>query len=90
MDGIVYRDVKYRRYRLVVELDGRIGHELSEDKWNDQDRDLLAATEGVLTVRLGWRHCEATPCRTAARLGMVLRARGWAATVKRCGRACTL
>lgn len=39
-DGIVYRDVKYTRYSLVIELDGRIGHELSRDKWDDQDRDL--------------------------------------------------
>ena len=28
---------------LVVELDGRIGHELSSDRWDDMDRDLDAA-----------------------------------------------
>lgn len=87
-DGIVYRDVAYRRYRLVIELDGRIGHELSTDRWDDQDRDLLVATKDVMTLRLGWRHAQATPCRTAARLALVLRRRGWRGTPRPCGPGC--
>lgn len=75
--GIVYRDAAYDEWRLLVELDGRIGHELSNDRWDDQERDLLVAADGVMTLRLGWRHCETTPCLTAARLARVLRARGW-------------
>ena len=27
-DGVVYRDAAYRRYGVIVELDGRMGHEL--------------------------------------------------------------
>ena len=88
-DGIVYRDVLYERYRLVVELDGRVGHELSQDKWDDQDRDLLVAGDDVLTLRLGWRHTESTPCRTADRLAKVLRRRGWCGRLVACGPACT-
>ncbi len=89
-DGVVHRDVAYERFRLVVELDGRIGHELSHDRWDDQDRDLLVAGDEVMTLRLGWRHCETTPCRTAGRLARVLRTRGWRGRPHRCGPSCQL
>jgi hypothetical protein len=89
-DGVVYRDATFERFRMIIELDGRIGHELSNDKWDDQDRDLLAATDDRVTLRLGWRHCEVTPCRTAARLAMVLRHRGWRGTPRPCGPDCSM
>ena len=89
-DGIVYRDVRYDRYLLVVELDGRLGHELSGDRWDDQDRDLLVAGDDVMTLRLGWRHSETTPCRTAGRLATVLRRRGWQGRPVGCGPSCTV
>jgi hypothetical protein len=89
-DGVVHRDVTYDRFRLVIELDGRLGHELSHDRWDDQDRDLLVAGEEVMTLRLGWRHCESTPCRTAGRLARVLRTRGWRGLPRRCGPSCQL
>lgn len=88
-DGIVYRDAVYEDYKLVVELDGRIGHELSRERWDDQDRDLLVAGDDVMTLRLGWRHAEETPCRTAGRLARVFTARGWAGQVRACGPSCT-
>lgn len=89
-DGIVYRDVRYSQYRLVIELDGRIGHEASRDKWDDQDRDLLVAGDDVMTLRLGWRHAESTACRTAGRLGRVLRNRGWLGKPRRCSPTCSV
>ena len=90
-DGTVYRDAAYRRYAVIVELDGRVGHELSDDKWDDQDRDLLAAAAtDMLTLRLGWRHAEVTPCRTAGRLATVLRRRGWQGTPRQCGPQCSV
>ena len=90
-DGTVYRDAAYRRYAVIVEFDGRVGHELSDDKWDDQDRDLLAAAAtDMLTLRLGWRHAEVTPCRTAGRLATVLRRRGWQGTPRQCGPQCSV
>jgi hypothetical protein len=89
-DGVIYRDARYERFEIVIELDGRVGHELSNDKWDDQDRDLLAATDDLTTLRLGWRHCEVTPCRTAARLAMVLRRRGWRGSPRLCGADCVV
>lgn len=89
-DGLVYRDIVYERYRLVIELDGRLGHELSGDKWDDQDRDLLVAGDDVMTLRLGWRHSEVTPCRTAGRVARVLRVRGWTGRPAPCGPSCAV
>ena len=89
-DGVVYRDATYERFGIAIELDGRIGHELSNDRWDDQDRDLLAAAGDLLTLRLGWRHCEVTPCRTAARLATVLRRRGWRGSPRPCGAHCLM
>lgn len=89
-DGTVYRDVKYSAHGLVVELDGPIGHEATADRWDDMDRDLLAATTDVLTIRLGWRHVDACPCTTAARLARVLKSRGWAGDPVPCGPDCAL
>ena len=88
--AVVYRDVDYERYRLVVELDGRIGHELDADRWRDMDRDLDVALEGRMTIRIGWRHTEDRPCETADRLGRVLQLRGWQGRVRRCGPGCRI
>ncbi|HET7388501.1 MAG TPA: hypothetical protein VFJ19_17745 [Nocardioidaceae bacterium] len=60
-----YRDVEYVRLRQVVELDGRLGHELQSDRWDDFDRDLASAEEGTATTRVGWRHV-LDSCRLAA------------------------
>ena len=90
VDGVVYRDVTYERFRVVVELDGRVGHEWTRDRWGDMDRDLLAATDALLTLRLGWRHVDQTPCTTAARLAQVLRQRGWGGQPRPCGPGCAV
>jgi hypothetical protein len=87
--GVVYRDVLYDAHDMVVELDGRIGHELSSDRWDDMDRDLDAAVEQLLTIRLGWRHAEDQPCRTATRLAVLLGQRGWRGRPRGCGIACS-
>jgi len=89
-DGIVYRDVEYEDFGLVVELDGRIGHELSRDRWKDMDRDLLAAVTQRQTVRLGWVHIEDRPCVTASRVGRLLQQRGWRGATVPCGPECAL
>ena len=88
--GVIYRDVVYEAQRVVVELDGRVGHELSVDRWRDMDRDLEAATSDRITLRVGWRHAEETACETAARIGAVLRVRGWRGAPRRCGVHCRI
>lgn len=75
--GPVYRDVVYERYRQLVELDGRLFHDDAASRHADLERDLDAAVDGLSTVRLGWGQVYGTPCRTADRIGALLRRRGW-------------
>lgn len=77
--GPVYRDVVYRRFGVVVELDGRADHTDVDDRDRDLDRDLDAAAEAsaCTTLRLGWGQTIRRACLTAQRVGRVLQAHGW-------------
>lgn len=88
--GAVYRDVEYVDQGVIVELDGRWHREDARTRWDDMGRDLAAAGEDRLTIRLGWRHCDRDACPTAAQLTKVLRARGWSGTGHPCGPRCSL
>lgn len=50
-------------------------------------RDVDAAVDGMITVRLGWRQV-AEPCRTADAMARILMARGWSGTRSACSPAC--
>jgi hypothetical protein len=84
---VAHRDVEYPDQRLIVELDGRLGHEEALDRWDDLDRDIDSAVEGDLTLRVGWRQVE-NACRTAVAVGRLLSARGWAGRVTACSAEC--
>lgn len=85
-----YRDAEYERFGLVVELDGRIGHDSWDDAGADADRDLDDAADGHLAVRLRWHQVVGRPCRTAWRIGRILRRRGWPGQPRACGQDCAL
>jgi hypothetical protein len=87
--GAAHRDVEYVEQALLVELDGRFGHEPALDRWDDLERDLVAATTGRLTLRAGWGQV-LQPCRLAGLLAHVLALRGWTGTPRRCGPDCSL
>jgi hypothetical protein len=87
--GAVQRDVEYVDQALLLELDGRLGHELALDRWADLDRDLDAATSGRLTLRAGWGQV-LQPCRFAALLAKILAARGWTGKARPCSPGCPL
>jgi hypothetical protein len=78
-----FRDVHYTSQQLVLELDGRLGHEWAADQWADLERDLVSVIDGQLTVRLGWGPVS-SPCRLAVMIGQLLIARGWTGPVLRC------
>jgi hypothetical protein len=82
-----YRDVEYLGLGTLVELDGRLGHEWSTDRWADLDRDLANAVAGELTLRAGWRQV-LHPCRLAAVVGGILLARGWPGPLQVCRPGC--
>lgn len=81
-----FRNLDYPRYGLAVELDGRGFHATSRARDRDLERDLDAAVGADrLTLRLGWGQVFGRPCSTAAKIGRVLRARGWTGTPAQCG-----
>ena len=86
--GRRYDDVVYERYGVGVELDGALFHASSRQRDRDLDRDLDAAVEGRRTLRLGWGQVHARPCLTAARLAVILHAKGWAGRPTACSPGC--
>lgn len=83
-----YPDVEYLGFALRIELDGHLRHQDALDMWADLDRDLAAALDSILTLRVGWRQV-LDPCRLAAMVGAVLRHRGWSGQLRSCGPVCT-
>jgi hypothetical protein len=86
--GVVYRDVEYAD--LVLELDGRLFHDTAAQRDRDLDRDLDAAAEGRVSVRIGYGQVFDRPCTTAARVALLLIQRGWTGVPARCGPDCDL
>ncbi|MBS4751347.1 type IV toxin-antitoxin system AbiEi family antitoxin domain-containing protein [Nocardioides sp. zg-ZUI104] len=79
-----YRDVEYVGLGTIVELDGRMHHSGIPHRDRDMARDLEAAQDDRLTVRLGWGQVYGGQCRTASAVGAILAARGWRGTLRRC------
>ena len=80
-----YTDVSYDAYALLVELDGRRGHE-GEGKFRDMERDNLFVLKGMATLRYGWSDVVDRPCQVARQVAAVLRSRGWPGTMRSCVR----
>ncbi|WP_344838467.1 type IV toxin-antitoxin system AbiEi family antitoxin domain-containing protein [Kribbella ginsengisoli] len=86
---VVYRDVEYSPYGVIVELDGRLGHSDALSRWRDMSRDNAAATSGKLTLRFGYQ-LVSHPCETAAQVVTALRHRGWTGAPRLCSPTCAL
>ena len=84
-----YRDAFYPRYRVMVELDGRLAHR-DDARWRDIRRDNAAAADGGVTLRYGWPDVTSHPCRTAGELARVLVRRGWTGRPKLCSAGCSV
>lgn len=84
------RDVEYILYRVIVELDGRLGHEDYVSRCNDMDRDNAAAQEQKRTSRIGYRQTISTSCTTAMLVGNLLKAGGWLGELRPCGPDCPI
>jgi hypothetical protein len=82
-----YRDVRYRRWRLVVELDGREAHP-DDARFRDRARDNALVERGEVPLRYGWREVAGEPCGVAAQLVRILRAQGWTGTPRGCSPGC--
>lgn len=84
-----YRDVRYRRWRLVVELDGRAAHPEDERELDDL-RDNEVAERGERTLRYGWRSVTGARCRVAVQVARLLYQGGWRGTPRPCGPGCVV
>ncbi len=84
-DGRSIRDVLYEEFALVVELDGRRGHD-GMGRFRDMWRDNQAALDSLLTLRYGSIDVCGRPCAVAVQVGTALAARGWDGGFTRCER----
>jgi hypothetical protein len=80
-------DNDYAPFGVVVELDGRLGHE-AEGIFRDRTRDNITTVSGKATLRFGWADVDAHPCEVAQDVGLLLGSRGWRGRLKRCGVGC--
>lgn len=84
--GLPYlTDVGYDDFGLLVELDGRIGHE-GEGRFRDMWRDNEFAVEQLATLRYGWFDVVDRPCAVNGQVVQALQQRGWLGTPRRCRR----
>lgn len=82
--GLPYRtDVGYDPFRVLVELDGRVGH-TGTGAFRDLDRDNAHVIGDWLTLRYGWFDVSARPCEVAGQLARLLSHRGWTGLPSRC------
>lgn len=80
-----FRDVDYDEWGLIVELDGRYGHDDPRSRDADLERDLDAAVfETKDSLRLGWGQVIGRPCSTARKVAVKLRNLGWQGAPTRC------
>ena len=86
----VVRDVRYERYDVTVELNGRLFHDGPADWDADLERELDAAVRGAVGLRLGWGQVFSRTCRTARAVATVLRDRGWQGHPRPCHEDCSM
>lgn len=79
-----WHDVGYLEHRVLIELDGRLGHEGRGARVRDGVRDRKSATTGWLTARAFWRDVTVLRCELAADVGAILRSRGWSGAAHAC------
>ena len=84
--GLPYMsDVGYDDYRVLIELDGRTGHE-GVGRFRDLNRDNQFALIEWITLRYGWFDVAYRPCLVAFQIAAALVARGWNDMPTRCFR----
>jgi hypothetical protein len=81
-----HHDNGYELFGLIVEVDGRLGHEQWGDRVRDGRRDRALLSAKQVTTRVFFADVAVTPCQTAVEIGAILASRGWTGTLQRCRR----
>jgi hypothetical protein len=87
--SVRYRDVRYRRYHLVVELDGAEAHP-DDERFRDRGRDNRLTVASDAGLRYGWREIVTVPCDVAGEVALMLARGGWDGMPRRCGPGCAV
>ncbi len=85
--GRRFHDVGYREQAVLVELDGRLGHEEQGARVRDGVRDRKSAVSGWLTTRAFWADVTLGRCALAVDVAAILKSRGWDGAPRRCRRS---
>jgi hypothetical protein len=85
-----YRDILYEEFGVIVELDGRLGHEAESEVFRDHARDNAATLTGAATLRFGWVGVVGHACPIAAQVATLLHLRGWTGQPQPCGPGCAV
>lgn len=85
------RDADYQEFGVIVELDGRLGHDDATARDRDLERDLDALVGAAkVTARIGSGQVFDRACVTAEKVARLLAKGGWTGTPTRCSRKCPL
>jgi hypothetical protein len=82
-----YRDIRYHRWRVVVELDGLEAH----PAWllrRDRARDNSAALDGDRVLVYGWHETVTERCQVTVEVIRMLWSQGWRGTPRPCDDDC--
>jgi hypothetical protein len=85
-----YRDVRYRKHGLVVELDGRAAHPVELRDRDDLRDNEVVEVEGTATLRYGWTAVSDRTCETAAQVSRLLHRGGWPGPARPCRPGCPI
>ena len=66
----MFVDMAYER--VIIELDGRLGHDSAYGVWRDMERDNAASVAGLATLRFGWADVRRRPCAVARQVGAMI------------------
>lgn len=79
-------DVVYAEYGVLVELDGRLGHQDAGSAFRDLGRDNRHVLSGAVTLRYGSLDVRGRSCEVARQVGGLLMEKGWTGLLMACPR----
>lgn len=86
--ALVLRDRVIDDYGVVIEFDGRLGHDDPNGRLRDHRRDNAVTLSGRAVLRFGWVDVHREACEAAVQVAEVLSYHGWTGRLEPCGPAC--